>query len=293
MIIALDAQGERIAASPGVEAYCPLCRAPVTAKCGTQVTWHFAHQSVDDCDPWAEPETEWHIGWKEQFPPSWREVVVGEHRADVHTPQGFTLELQHSRLVAVKIRQRELAYGNMAWLLDRSRAATLSDGVVKGVRFQWPRAPLAWTRAHAPLYLDGGDRELLRVTRWQRHTTLADWPRDYFPEPGEDLSDTRRIVWQGYADRVVRSQFVFSLLRPALSTMSPADLRYCWLRHAGPRYQSIPGDLEATLGEAAAWEAIGDLVRASLARRRKPFADFEEVALSCQHEVKALLRRVT
>ena len=60
------------------------------AKCGKHRVWHWAHWKSKDCDPWWEPETEWHRSWKNQFPVEWQEIghtaQSGErHRADVKT----------------------------------------------------------------------------------------------------------------------------------------------------------------------------------------------------------------
>jgi hypothetical protein len=77
------------------------------------------------CDPWWE-ETEWHRTWKGKFPDAWQEVIrhdpLGEkHIADVHTPHGLTIELQHSHLTPEERAAREKFYGNMLWVVDGSR----------------------------------------------------------------------------------------------------------------------------------------------------------------------------
>jgi hypothetical protein len=91
---------------------------PVRAKCGDIVTWHWAH-IANDCDTWAEPESAWHRAWQDKFPRTWQEVPIGAHRADIRTPQGFVLEVQHSTINGDAIRARENHYGHaMAWLFD-------------------------------------------------------------------------------------------------------------------------------------------------------------------------------
>ncbi|MBL7893856.1 MAG: hypothetical protein JNK50_01090 [Bacteroidia bacterium] len=37
------------------------------AKCGTINIWHWAHEAIENCDDWYEPETQWHRDWKEHF----------------------------------------------------------------------------------------------------------------------------------------------------------------------------------------------------------------------------------
>jgi len=119
VFLALDPTLAPIAASPKQRAHCPLCREPVLSKCGEIVDWHWAHVVGGDCDPWSEPETPWHRWWKERAPVAWREVTVGEHRADIRRPDDrVVIELQHSPITADEIRTREAFYGHMVWLLD-------------------------------------------------------------------------------------------------------------------------------------------------------------------------------
>jgi ssDNA-binding Zn-finger/Zn-ribbon topoisomerase 1 len=111
--------GLKILAEPEVQgATCPSCGANVRAKCGNHNVWHWAHIDTEDCDTWSEPEGEWHLGWKEVFPQDWREVVIGEHRADIRTTGGLVVELQHSSITPEVVAERENFYGNMIWIFD-------------------------------------------------------------------------------------------------------------------------------------------------------------------------------
>lgn len=112
-----DVDGLRVEARPGLVGFCPSCDGDVTAKCGHIVIWHWAHRASQDCDAWTEPETIWHRSWKQRFPIGSREVVIGNHRADVSTPFGV-LEVQHSGLSVDDIRSRERHYVRMCWLWD-------------------------------------------------------------------------------------------------------------------------------------------------------------------------------
>src|SRR6478736_839462 len=80
--------GEPTEPQPYLTGYCPGCGGVMVPKCGRVNVWHWAHQSLEDCDPWDEPYTRWHADWQKLFPPSWCEVPVGDHRADVRTPTG-------------------------------------------------------------------------------------------------------------------------------------------------------------------------------------------------------------
>lgn len=75
---------------------------------------HWKHKSLEKCDSWSEPETEWHRGWKNNFPKEFQEVVkfnevTGEkHIADIHnTNNNLTIEIQHSPITQEEIKSRE------------------------------------------------------------------------------------------------------------------------------------------------------------------------------------------
>lgn len=100
-----------------------MCASAMIAKCGPRKIPHWAHHRIRNCDPWWEPETPWHRDWKNQFPEECREVshlaLDGEvHRADVKTPTGIVIELQHSSITDAERLSREEFYGNLVWVLD-------------------------------------------------------------------------------------------------------------------------------------------------------------------------------
>ena len=94
------------------------------AKCGQYVRWHWAHKARITCDPWQESETDWHRYWKDAFPVDCQEVVHADdrrhekHIADVKTPGGFVVEVQHSPIDENEARSREDFYRNMIWIVD-------------------------------------------------------------------------------------------------------------------------------------------------------------------------------
>lgn len=126
MLIA-KVNGKRCHATKGAKGNCPFCGGEVIAKCGEQKVAHWAHKSKKECDTWHEKETDWHLMWKNYFPIEWQEIIkqdsqTGEkHIADVHTPQGFTLEFQHSHIKPEERRSREAFYKNMNWVVDGTR----------------------------------------------------------------------------------------------------------------------------------------------------------------------------
>lgn len=173
-----DFEGQRREAEPGLSAMCPSCRAPVIAKCGDHRVRHWAHRGVRVCDPWWEPETEWHRAWKNEFPADWQETVLfaqnGEkHIADVKTQSEMVIEFQHSFLKAEERAARETFYRKMVWVVDGRRrkrdAAQLLKCVVPSVYCQPPfflhvanyheECALFrdWNSSAVPVYFDLGD----------------------------------------------------------------------------------------------------------------------------------------
>lgn len=118
-----DVGGHRQEAFPGGRGQCPGCGAEVVAKCGRRIIHHWAHAGRRDCDPWWENETDWHRAWKGLFPPECREVhhvaLDGEvHRADIRTPTGIVVEVQHSAMTDAERQAREAFYENLVWIID-------------------------------------------------------------------------------------------------------------------------------------------------------------------------------
>ena len=116
--------GISIEPAPGIRGNCRFCQAEMIAKCGRHKIWHWAHKSRMHCDPWWEPETEWHREWKNCFPSEWHEIiqvdpVTGEkHIADVKTSHSLVIEFQHSTISPVELKSREEFYNNMVWIVD-------------------------------------------------------------------------------------------------------------------------------------------------------------------------------
>lgn len=115
--------GERVEAFPGGRGTCEICGNNALAKCGPRIMHHWAHAGRRDCDPWWENETEWHRAWKSHFPESCREVAYrdssGEvHRADIVTPTGIVIEVQHSAMTDAERESREGFYKNLVWVID-------------------------------------------------------------------------------------------------------------------------------------------------------------------------------
>jgi hypothetical protein len=116
-----EAKGERT--------LCTDCKGQITAVLPLQNVPHWRHLA-GECDPWSEPEGEWHLWWKSQFEREECEITLIDpltqehHRADVLVTNGdqtTILELQHSSISEEERRAREAFYSNgrrMFWLLD-------------------------------------------------------------------------------------------------------------------------------------------------------------------------------
>jgi len=192
----LDSRG--LTATRGDSGYCPSCGGALTAKCGKIVTWHWAHE-VLDCDPWAEPESEWHLGWKRYFLTQGAhvEVVRPPHRADVVTGRGVVVELQSSYLNVDEIVDREAFYGpQMQWIYR----AHWMDRLHFGRRgFWWKHGSQAMCRHRRPVWWDMG------AELWKVQISVVEVDRFCF---GEDLdgvkiydTGTKRVLGRVLARR--------------------------------------------------------------------------------------------
>lgn len=186
--------GERTTPRPGLVGQCPICGAPVTAKCGEVRIWHWAHKGRKHCDLWHENETEWHRSWKHRFPTAWREKVVQSvdgtrHVADIRTDTGLVVEFQHSHISTGERREREVFYDNMVWVVNGTRLKRDLDFFAhirlherSGPRpdvypFNWrvPQITRRWDESTKLVFLDFHDDHLWCVppitNAWRKYAT--------------------------------------------------------------------------------------------------------------------------
>lgn len=120
---------KRAPLAKGERTTCRDCGGVLTSVLPVENKPHWRHKA-GDCDPWSEPEGPWHLGWKEHFDMSCREIALrdldtGElHRADVLVGRGTSratvLELQHSSISEDERTAREAFYKRehrMFWLV--------------------------------------------------------------------------------------------------------------------------------------------------------------------------------
>ncbi|RFB95080.1 hypothetical protein B5K11_08870 [Rhizobium leguminosarum bv. trifolii] len=194
-------EGIRQEATAGARGLCPGCSSSVIAKCGEIRLHHWAHLSTMVCDPWREQETDWHRGWKNEFPVEWQEVwhraPSGEiHISDVKTANGAVIEFQHSPITPQERASREAFYHPMAWVVDGARlkgdlpsfCAALTDAPSAGTKLRaWLVRPGTsmivdrWAGGSYPVFLDFGDAVF--PPRWLPTTGLL-WWLQYVPRLG-------------------------------------------------------------------------------------------------------------
>lgn len=107
---------------------CPMCGDELIARKGGKRAPHWWHVK-GKCDDWYQPKGPWHIYWQSQFPVEMREVPVSEstegglvrHIADIRTGSGLVIEVQYSAIMPSEVKERELFYGKMLWLISKTR----------------------------------------------------------------------------------------------------------------------------------------------------------------------------
>mgnify|MGYP002724212920 CR=1 FL=1 len=156
-------------------AVCPVCKSRVIPKRGEVNIWHYAHAVDAECDSWSEGVGPWHLGWQEQFPEHMREVVIGNHRADIRAGNCI-LELQHSPITPHEIWERERFYGRgLIWLFDAQEAWEMERLEVfnRGDwdSFRWKHARRSIIHCQQPILLHIGEGWVLEV-----HTKYYDKP---------------------------------------------------------------------------------------------------------------------
>jgi len=164
MIWAKNKEGERIKAKPKEEGICPICESKLVPKCGVVKSWHWSHKSLTDCDSWSEPESEWHLNWKDYFEKEEQEVIMENHIADVKTKNDLIIEFQNSPISPDDICDREIFYGNMIWILNGESIGKGLNIKDKGNYFTlaWKNPPKSWFYSEKDIYIDM-EKEVMEI----------------------------------------------------------------------------------------------------------------------------------
>lgn len=201
MRYANNREGDKIEATPNVEAYCPGCKSKLLPKCGSINIWHFAHKNTD-CDTWYEPETKWHREWKDNYPKKWQEVVIGNHRADIVTDKNVVIELQNSSISKDEIVERERFYKKMIWILNGEK---FRDNLWFSEKptyrtFHWKHPRKCWWYATCPIYIDFGKDGIFEVKKIYNSLPCRGWGKQLTREDLLDRYDlqpyTKEIPWK-------------------------------------------------------------------------------------------------
>ena len=184
----------------GERTTCPDCGGALTAVMPVENVRHWRHKS-GDCDPWSEPEGPWHLGWKERFDLTCREVglvdgATGErHRADVlcglGSPNSTVLELQHSSIAEEERVAREAFYRQghrMFWLVHIHNDTSFA-GYSFGFSLDLTSRPRQ-VDGHTFFVMRWMGRSKQFIEKWKRASAhvFFDYQGHIFYLAGEDLS---------------------------------------------------------------------------------------------------------
>lgn len=158
MLLAIK-DNQRKRAEPKQKAICPLCKGKVIAKCGEINIWHWAHKSNFICDSFGEPESKWHLKWKNYFPIEMQEVKFSNHIADIYNKK-IVIELQNSPISTKQIIEREKFYGNnMIWILNGN---TFGKNIIfYKQQYKWKWFPKSFSSSRRGIYIDMDNDNLM------------------------------------------------------------------------------------------------------------------------------------
>ena len=103
---------------------CKVCKNLMIAKKGDILVHHFSHKSdISNCIMNSINKGEWHKMWQNFCIPENTEVIKNKDEntfiADIYNPNStYTIELQDSYLEKSKIKDRELFYDKMMWIIN-------------------------------------------------------------------------------------------------------------------------------------------------------------------------------
>jgi hypothetical protein len=142
---------------------------------------HFAHRHGVICDSWYEPESDWHINWKNTVPINQREVTVikkdgTRHIVDIQTPKlKIAVELQYSSLSPSDRDERISFYKKIIFLIHGSQLRTAKNIEIEllqtGCSASLSATPEPWITKppfNFPLFFDFCNDTLLHVKSMDR-----------------------------------------------------------------------------------------------------------------------------
>jgi competence CoiA-like predicted nuclease len=156
--------------TPSAVSECPACHTKIVAKCGSIKVWHWAHESLINCDANWEPTSEWHLWWQSHVHEDLTEVINNRHIADIKLTNGKVIEVQHSNLPVEVVSEREAFYGNMTWIFDgqefykrlRIKEKEFMGEPSHSFSFKHPRQYIVQATKF-PFYIDFGSEGIFEV----------------------------------------------------------------------------------------------------------------------------------
>ncbi len=228
-----DTPRGRAEAEPGLPGTCPQCATPMVPKCGDIVSWHWAHTTTENCDPWSTGEGEWHRIWKRRLEVrcgARSEVVLTRHgqthRADSMMPNGLVVEYQTNYLNLPDIEARERFYGSMLWIYRGHHAWERIHFGRRG--FWWKHGPKSLTRHNRPIFIEGPDDQFLQVDSIDLapHWNLYENERAGLPP------DSHRVIGRG---RIITLDQLVALIAKR-GGVGPAQDQSLFELPTAPRY---------------------------------------------------------
>jgi competence CoiA-like predicted nuclease len=150
MLYANSPDNQKIVATPNAKGTCPYCQGAVIPKCGPINIDHWAHKSLEQCDTWYQPETDWHLNWKSNFSKDNTEVILSmfgkKHVADYFDPiSKTTVEFQNSPMSLNERFERESFYPNLIWIYNVENKSGLhqlnkTDDSSSLIKYKWVHA---------------------------------------------------------------------------------------------------------------------------------------------------------
>lgn len=172
--------------TPKAVSECPCCKSKIVAKCGSIKIWHWAHESLEQCDANWEPTTQWHLDWQSKVHEDLTEIIMQNHIADIKLTNGKVIEIQHSNIPVEVVQDREQFYGNMTWIFDGQdfyerliiKEKEFDGETSHGFRFKRPRHYIIESKKF-PFYIDFGVSvfRVKGIKVYENHST--DYDKDY------------------------------------------------------------------------------------------------------------------
>jgi hypothetical protein len=168
-------------ARPGARSTCNCCHGPLVACRSFSSNWHWTHARGQDCDPWHERETDWHLTWKEFFEKNIPGIDVekriekkGEcHVADLHHG-GRIIELRRAPIAFDKLQARTMLFGETRWLFHEKKGMKLKGTTSESVyELKGARRNLFQMKNMVPFYLDTGLKFYRIAETWKWLITSA------------------------------------------------------------------------------------------------------------------------